>query len=255
MRRTSALAALVLTALLVTGGAAQPLPPDVTGGEFNCMREVADAVSLSVKKRIACALRCAKSFYRGDVPASDCVAPYGGKMLECLTRFKGPDSRLAMTIQQCGNGCPDCWENGDCSTNGEATVRPVELAAFVDQFIAAFMCEDASATKLEQQCLRKTMKEFPRMVEDVGECVDACALRARKGLTPYDQCFVTLGSEAQQCIALREPKHAERIDRACATIRTDPNFCFGGLPDGAGWSNLTTIGFGNYFTVDTYCSD
>src|SRR5262249_6567243 len=152
---------------------------------FGCMRRVADEAQDFVKKRLACVVKCTKNFWRGSVPASDCVPPYAGKTLECITRFRGPDQRFAEAIGACRTSCPECWDpNGDCSTSGAAATMPVDLGAFLDQYVAVLFCEFAVATRPEQTCERKTTKELSRMIANVGVCADGCALKARNGVFP-----------------------------------------------------------------------
>src|SRR5207244_4192638 len=125
MRPYSLLATAPLALALATSAGAQPFEPDVTNSEFSCMRRVGDEAQDFVKKRLACVIRCTKNFWRGSVPESECVPPYAGKTLECITRYRGPQQRFADTVAGCSSSCPECWDPyGDCSASGAAATRP-----------------------------------------------------------------------------------------------------------------------------------
>lgn len=250
----STLAPALLAAALATSAGAQPFEPDVTNSEFGCMRRVADEAQDFVKKRLACVIRCTKNFWRGAVPESECVPPYAGKTLECITRYRGPEQRLTDTIDGCSSSCPECWDpSGDCSISGAAATRPGELADFVDQYVGALFCEFAVATRPEQTCQRKTTKELAKMVANVGECADTCALGARHGAFPYSECTQPSDSVIAACIAPENARRVARIDKACAEAVADPTFCEGGYPSGATWDELVRAGFVSYFALDDFC--
>src|SRR6187455_1192171 len=119
----SSLATALLAVALATIAGAQPFCPAVPTGEFACMRNVSEGSAKFVKKRFACVTRCTKNFWRGKVPESDCVPPYGGTTLECLTKFRGPVQGFVDAIGCSPSSCPECYENGDCSELGEGATR------------------------------------------------------------------------------------------------------------------------------------
>jgi hypothetical protein len=219
------------------------------------MRRVADEAQDFVKKRLACVVKCTKNFWRGAVSESDCVPPYAGKTLECITRYRGPDQRFTDTIAGCVNSCPECWEPyvGDCSASGAAATRPGELADFVDQYVGALFCQFAVATRPEQTCERKTTKELAKMVANVGECADTCARTARGGGLPYSECSYPSDSFIADCVAPDNAPRIARIDKACAEAVADPTFCDGNYPSGAGWDDLVRVGFVSYFAISNFC--
>jgi len=250
------LAAALLAGALVAIAGAQPFEPDVTNGEFHCMRGVSEASVKFVKKRLACVIKCTKNFWRGKVPESDCMPPsFGGTTLECMTRFRGPDQQFGATIGACGSSsCPECYENGDCSETGAGGTRPAELASFTDSLLVGLFCQLDGATRPVQTCERKTTKEFVKMFADVGYCADLCVSLARRGVVPYSECTQASSSVLASCIAGRIAARIARIDRACVEAVAGPDFCFGTeYPSGDTWANLTTIGFVPYFALTTYC--
>jgi len=249
----SSRATALLTVALVTIAGAQPFEPDVTNGEFSCMRNVSEESAKFIKKRLACVIRCTKNFWRGKVPESDCVFPYGGTTLECLTKFRGPVQGFVEAIGCSPSSCPECYENGDCSELGEGATRPEELGEFADAFVPGIFCAPAAATRPHQSCERKTAKEFVKMFADVQYCADLCLLRARRGQTPYSECTSYPDSEIGHCLTARHTARITRIDRACAEAIADPAFCEGEYPAGAAWANLTSIAFVPYFAIDVYC--
>ena len=59
------LAAALLAGALVAIAGAQPFEPDVTNGEFHCMRAVSEASVKFVKKRLACVINQSRVALRG----------------------------------------------------------------------------------------------------------------------------------------------------------------------------------------------
>jgi hypothetical protein len=236
-----------------------------TPGEFKCELGVSRAAPKFVGAKSKCVTKCMKSFWKGTVPESDCLPPYGGTtatvcITDALSGVTGAEDRFRTAIQQAcdpayrnGTDCPECY-GGDCSAAGYAGEQVQNIELQVDSFVPGVFCERTGATRDEQRCQANTAKVLAKLTSKVGKCYDTCKGNERNGLVAAGACDPPASDPATAaCIAKEDGKAVVNVDKHCG-VAAAPDNCGGPYPSGATWVGLVEIAIGGDVT-GTYCEN
>jgi hypothetical protein len=239
-----------------------------TDEEFKCEQAVSKGGAKFVSAKSKCVQKCLANYWKGLVPESDCLPPYGGSTLDaCITDtvlgLKGAEDKFRITIQKkcdpgfkAGTDCPECYDGGDCSASGFAGNQVQNIEGQIDSFVPGVACERAGASDEDQDCQTATAKALTKQVGSVVKCYDKCKKNEFKGLIPAGSCTPPVSDTATQtCVTTANNKAILAADKKCGTIGVIPD-CSGGesndYPNGTQWVNLVDIAIsGNIPT--TYC--
>jgi len=239
---------------------AQPNPE-----EFKCEQAVSKAGAKFVSAKAKCVDKCLKNFWKGLVPESDCLPPYGGATLNaCITDtvlgLKGAEDKFRTSIQKAcdpgfkaGTDCPECYNSGDCSAGAFAGDQVQNIEGQIDSFVPGVACERTGAAKEEQACQSNTAKALSKQVGSVVKCYDKCKKNAFKGLFPASNCDPPTSDPATAtCVSTANNKAILAVNKKCGDIGADPDNCGSPYPSGADWVNLVDIAISGQIPV-TYC--
>jgi hypothetical protein len=246
---------------------AQPAPPDVNDPEFKCMLSSSKAIGKFWMAKTKCVVKCFAKFWDGDVPETDCMAPYGGLTAVCIRDTvlftKGAEDKMILAVRKAcdptfkaGTDCPECYSGSNCSDTGFAGDRTAEVENMVDSFVPGWFCERAGAFyPLEMRCQTTTAKRSAKYVAAATKCYDKCHYLARKGLISFGDCAPpATDPTTQACLAKAAATAAYYIHHDCDPPPASPDNCGGTYPSGEEWVNLARVALEG-LVPGTYCAD
>jgi hypothetical protein len=225
-----------------------------TDAEFKCEAKATQASTKFVSSKSKCVMKCLANFWKGLVPESDCLPPYGGTTLTCITDpLKGAEIKFSLATQKnCDPGlkatldCPECYNGGDCSLAGYAGDYTQTIEGQIDSFVPGVGCERAGATTEEQKCQLNTAKALVKETGGVVKCYIKCMTNAHKGLISASTCLPPASDPPTAlCISGVENKAILAINKVCFDIPGAAPDC-PGADDYAGnnaasWVNLVDV--------------
>ena len=247
-------------AVMLAGAASLLAAPlafgQATDAEFKCESKATQASTKFVKAKAKCVMKCLAGFWKGDplYPEADCLPPYGGVTLTCITDpLKGAEIKFMLATQKnCDPGlkpaldCPECYSSGDCSLAGYAGDYMQLIEGQIDSFVPGVGCERLGADVAEQKCQLGTAKALVKETGGVVKCYIKCMGNARKGLHPSADCLPPASNPATAtCISGVENKAILAIDKVCSLVPGGNPDCpnpddYGGN-SAAQWVNLVDI--------------
>jgi hypothetical protein len=239
-----------------------------TDAEFKCEQANDKAGAKFVSAKSKCVSKCLTNFWKGTVPESDCLPPYGGSTLSaCITDtvlgLKGAEDKFRASIRKACDptakpgstaDCPECYDSGDCTTYAGDQVANIE--GQVDSFVPGVACERAGADPGEQKCETNTAKVLSKLVGSDINCYDKCKKNERKGLVAAGSCDPPASDPATAtCISTAENKSILAVNKLCSDVNQIPD-CSGtdDYPSGAAWVNLVDIAISGNIP-NTYCEN
>ena len=256
---------LVKSALLAVVGLAlgSVAAAQLTDAEFKCQRSVSQAGSRFVAAKAKCTMRCIGNAAKGVNPFSDCFVPYGGATAECIDdtvldangaedRFRDAIRRACDPGFKVGADCPECYDGGDCSTDGEAVDRVQRHEGQLDGYFAGVFCDQPGADAAETACELGTAKAISKLIPSINKCYERCYVHARRGLFSQSDCVAPASDPATAaCLHAADDKSILAIDKKCRDVDALPD-CYGYYPDGASWTNFFDIVYGGD-VPSTFC--
>ena len=252
-------AATLLTAALAMAQA--------TDAEFSCEQKASKGASKFVGAKAKCVNKCFQNFWKGLVPESDCLPPYGGAtatacITDTVTGLKGAEDKFRFTIlKSCdpvtkpGTDCPECYDAGDCSAGGYASDQVQNIGGQVDSFVPGVVCERTGATPAEQKCELNSGKVLSKQVASVVKCYDKCKANERKGLATAGSCTPPASDPSTSaCISAADGKAIAGVNKLCSDVGAAPDNCGAPYPSGADWANLVDIAISGNIP-STYCEN
>ena len=262
MRNLQRMMMLAAAAMLVTAPMAFA---QATDAEFKCEQSVSKFGAKFVSAKAKCVDKCLKNFWKGVVPESDCLPPYGGTtatacIADTVNGLKGAEDKFRTAIQKAcdpgfkaGTDCPECYNGGDCTAGGFAGDQVQNIENQVDSFVPGVACERAGATKEEQACQSNTAKALSKQVGGVVKCYDKCKKNERKGLAAVGSCDPPASDPATStCVSSVNNKAILAVNKKCSDVGASPDNCGSPYPDGASWVNLVNIAISGNIPA-TYC--
>jgi hypothetical protein len=259
-------------AIMLAGAATLLAAPMVfaqpaTDAQFKCEAAASKAATKFVGAKAKCVSKCLANFWKGTVPESDCLPPYGGSTLNaCITDtvlgLKGAEDKFRTSIQKAcdpgfkaGTECPTCYNSGDCSAGGYAGDQVQNIEGQVDSFVPGVACERTGASAAEQKCQSNTAKVLSKLTASVVKCYDKCKKNERKGLVPAGSCDPPASDPATStCISAADGKSVAGVNKLCGDVGAAPDNCGSPYPDGAAWTNLVDIAISGNIP-NTYCQN
>lgn len=236
-----------------------------TDAEFKCEGKASAASSKFVGAKAKCVGKCLQNYWKGLVPESDCLPPYGGATASACIKdtvlgLKGAEDKFSFAIRKACDpatsasaDCPECYSSGDCSAAGYAGDQVQNIEGQVDSFVPGVACERAGATPAEQKCQQNTAKVLAKQVGSVVKCYDKCKSNERKGLISAGTCNPPASDPATQtCVSKSDGKSIAGINKLCGDVGGSPDNCGSPYPDGASWVNLVGIAISGNIP-GTYC--
>lgn len=236
-----------------------------TPAEFKCEAKASAASSKFVSAKSKCVSKCFQNFWKGLVPESDCLPPYGGPTLNACIQdtvlgLKGAEDKFNFAIRKaCDPGtsasaeCPACYSGGNCSAGGYAGDQVTNIEGQVDSFVPGVVCERTGATPAEQKCQLNTAKVLSKEVGSVVKCYDKCKSNERKSLVAPGSCAPPASDPATAtCISSAENKSILAVDKLCSVVGASPDNCASAYPSGSAWVNLIDIAISGNIP-NTYC--
>jgi hypothetical protein len=244
------LSAAILAAAIVTLGgpirhdvARATHTPDITNDESKCQIGASLSVGKFINKKAKCVDACFKKAARNPTVLPDCSPPYDGSTFGCVQSAEGKYEGLIQS--KCGKDCPECYSGGDCQANADAKIATAE--AHVDALLADVFCDDSGSsdglTNAEFRCQRTVRKYVTKFAADKMKCLAHCRKLEHAGRVAAGDCDPPAADpKTQLCIATRETRWAERIDKKCEAAvnpSAEKPEC-GSYPanDGAAWIAL-----------------
>jgi hypothetical protein len=245
-------------AVMLAGAASLLVAPlafgQATDAEFKCESKATQASTKFVSSKSKCVMKCLQNFWKGLNPESDCLPPYGGATLACITDpLKGAEIKFSLATQKnCDPGlkpaldCPECYNSGDCSLSGYAGDYTANIEGQIDSFVPGVGCERAGADALEQKCQLGTAKALVKETGGVVKCYIKCMANARKGLVLVSACMPPASDPATAaCISGVEGKAILAIQKVCDNVPGAQPDCpnpddYGGN-SAATWVNLVDV--------------
>ena len=177
-----------LAATTVLTLAASPVPAQLTKEERVCQQAAAKQCPTFLGKKIKCLVGCDKQALKGKVPAADCLPPFGGKTLACVTT--AATKALAGIAEKCADDCPECYAGGDCSTHASMLLAGIE--AHVDLVAPLVGCDDAASpdglTKNEAKVRQKVALVVGTFVAATEKCLAKCRKAEGEGKVAPGSC-------------------------------------------------------------------
>jgi hypothetical protein len=176
---------LILGILGLTHG---PVRAELVAAEDACQQAASKQSGTFVGKKIKCLVACDKQALKGKVPAADCVPPFAGAALACVTTAE--TKALDGIAKKCTLDCPECYTAGDCVAHAAALVADVEAQIdFVVPFVA---CDDAASpdglTQDEAKVRRKVAQVVGKFVRLSEKCLAKCRKAAAAGKIAPETC-------------------------------------------------------------------
>ena len=164
-----------------------------------------------------CIIGCRADARGGSADPADCLPPYGGKTLACVTLAESKG--VAAETTGCAKDCPDCYTGGDCIADAAAKVADVE--GKVDAIAVVVYCDDASSpdgfTRAEEKCEDTTAKYLTKYSWAKLKCLAKCHRAEHAGKVPLGNCALPtpLDPRTTACLAGAVERTTKSIDRFC----------------------------------------
>jgi len=186
-------ALVVLTALLLVTAAARG---QLSKDELACQQAASKQAGTFLAKKIKCLVACDKQALKGKTAAADCVPPFGGTALECVT--KTGTKALAAIAKACADACPACYAGGDCAARASALLAAIEER--IDVVAPLVRCDDAASpdglTKAEAKARQQVALVVGKFVTSSEKCLAKCRKAEGAGKLPPDVCVYGAESDA-----------------------------------------------------------
>jgi hypothetical protein len=216
--------------------------------EFKCKTTTATLSAKFVPTKQKCLARCRAGVVKGSVLASECVPPFSGRTLDCVTKIETTTATKAAACLD----CPECYSGGDCAA--DSTSRVGLLETIVDSFQPTIFCDDSGSgdglTSDEFKCQLKIAGVTAKLQTDVMKCLLYCRKSEFKMAIPAGSCTPPVTDpKAAACLAKASLKAATSIDKACGL---NPPEC--DTSTGAMWAS-TVIAIPQALDAITFCAD
>lgn len=224
---------LALIALPTVAGA------QITKDELKCQVLGAGTLGQYIGAVQNCVIKCVVGARKGKNPAADCLPPYAGDTARCIDQptSGAEDKAIAKFARGCDNGCPDCYQGGQC--NAVAVSRVLNASVQIDAVVPVVYCDETSSpdglTKLEGKCQDNALKQVAKFASKKLKCYSKCENDEFRGSLPPGSCLPPAPADARTaaCIANAEARAITVIDKACGPPKGEAPECWGSSVDGA----------------------
>jgi hypothetical protein len=195
--------------------------PDLDDGEVKCQLAAGSAVSKFAGKKIKCLNKCWSAQRKGDA-SRVCTAGRDAVTQACIDAVE--TKALAAYDKKCTpTDCPECYDGGNCGTDGDGKVNTAESLIDVNDLLLSHCAESGGATPDEAKCQDTRAKTFGKFVGALGKCTGKCISALHKG-DATRECDPAGGTDAttEACASAAEAKCVAAVDKKCTA---DPPEC------------------------------
>jgi hypothetical protein len=231
--------------------------PGLTKDAFKCESSTGTALSKFVAAKTKCVTKCFDTQRKTSGPYTDCVAPFGGTTLTCITTPpKGAEVKAGAAIAKActkkPDSCPKCFTpNTKCTDATAANPFVTSSENSLDIFGPQLYCLETGTggpvttpDKALGKCEDGLAKALTKFVGAKGKCYAKCGSTAFKGTIPASACAPPASDPTTQtCVNTAQGKATAAIAKVCfgaAPIETPA--CYDGTVtrpnSAAGWVNL-----------------
>lgn len=211
----------------------------LTKDELKCQVLGAGTLGQYVGGVQSCIVKCVAGARKGKNPESDCVPPYAGDTARCIDQPQtGTEDKAIVKFERgCENGCPDCYQGGECSA--VAVTRVLDASVQIDGVVPVIYCDESGSpdglTKLEGKCQDNALKQVAKFASKKLKCYSKCENDEFRGSLPPGSCLPPTPADARTaaCITNAESRATAVIDKACAPPKGEAPECWGSSVDGA----------------------
>lgn len=192
-------------------------------GEQRCEQAAAKELGKLAVSRAKCVSKCDQQAQKGKVSPSECVPPYAGAALACLTT--AVTKAGAGIDKKCVPACPSCYGGGTCAAFRNSRIASVN--ATLDAEYPLVFCNDSASpdglTVVETKCRQSAALAATKFAADLAKCYSKCHLLEFKTKIPLGSCVppTPLDAKTAACKAKAITKNSATIAAKCP----DPPEC------------------------------
>lgn len=188
--------------------------------ELGCQTKTSGVLGKFAASKANCVAKCVKGARKGANPISDCLAPFGGATLACITDpLKGAEAKAVTGIvKSCAKDCPECGLFPTCNSTS-AAVQVGNVETQIDLNGPIVLCGEPNADKEQAKCTDALSKNLVKYGGARAKCLAKCEAGIFKGTIPPGNCTPAGGNVADiktnDCLTKNEGKVIAGLDKVC----------------------------------------